>query len=148
MNKELRAEIIKRTQEIGNKLAINYRFTKVSTQEDRQKGIWGEATTEYLEEKYGECTTEIRWEHPNFPNFYVEFDFRFADPRLAVHFGNIMASVEISDFNNETKENDDNWKISEYQVWEEGGLEHAHLLTNKLNEMLDGVKEKYGIKKE
>lgn len=55
-----RQETIKTLQQIAADIAQEMGYTEMRVGEDRQKGIWGESFTRYLEETYGECTKEIK----------------------------------------------------------------------------------------
>lgn len=99
-----RDETIKMLRDIGETIAKKYGYTDLLIGEDRQKGIWGERLTAHLEEKYGECTQEIKWVDPENNENYVQFRFRFANPVIShgrfdrgddhSHY----ASQEFSDF--------------------------------------------------
>lgn len=98
-----RDETIKVLQKAGENLARSLGFTDIVIGEDRQKGIWGENLTKYLEEKYGSCTQEIKWQDSENRNNYVEFRFRFSDPVISINTFDRgdkkqnMASIEYSD---------------------------------------------------
>lgn len=100
MNREETIYVLQRTCEA---LARQRGYTDIEIGEDRQKGIWGESMTKYLEETYGSCTKEIRYRDPENSNNYVEFRFRFSDPVIALHTfergddKEQLANIEYSD---------------------------------------------------
>ena len=100
MNRE---ETILVLQKAAEHLARERGYTDIEIGEDRQKGIWGENLTKYLEEKFGSCTQEIKWRDPENRNNHVEFRFRFADPVISINTFDRgdkkqnMASIEYSD---------------------------------------------------
>lgn len=100
MNRE---ETINVLQKAAEKLAREHGFTDIEIGEEREKGFWGEGLTEYLEEKFGSCTQEIKWRDPKNKYNYIEFRFRFANPVIAMctfdrgDDGNNLASIEYSD---------------------------------------------------
>lgn len=100
MNREETIYVLQRTCEA---LARQRGYTDIEIGEDRQKGIWGENMTKYLEETYGSCTKEFRYQDPENSSNYVEFRFRFADPVIALHTfergddKEQLANIEYSD---------------------------------------------------
>jgi len=97
-----RQESIKTLQTIVNRIAQKYGYTEMVAGQDKQKGIWDEAFTNFLEEKYGDCSTEIKWFKPGDDYSYVEFRFRFSNPVIAIKFRDdqkreTLASLEFSD---------------------------------------------------
>ena len=98
-----REETIQVLQKAAEHLAREHGYTDIEIGEDRQKGIWGENFTKYLEEKFGSCTQEIKWRDPENRNNYVEFRFRFSDPVISINTFDRgdkkqnMASIEYSD---------------------------------------------------
>lgn len=119
-----RKAVIKTLQSVANALAERYGFSTMEVGEDRDKGIWGEKFTEYLEERHGECTEKIHWykDEESKRDAYVEFRFRFASPLISVHIKGeqnveIMGNVEFSNYNYETKEYDTDFRISECMAW-------------------------------
>lgn len=100
MNRE---ETIEMLQEVGNALAKKYGYEDITIGEDRQKGFWGESMTEMLEQKYGECSKEVKWCDPANKDNYIQFRFRFANPVICRHTFSrgdeheSMASMEFSD---------------------------------------------------
>lgn len=52
-----RQETIKTLQQIAADIAQEMGYTEMRVGEDRQKGIWGESFTRYLEETYRYCKT-------------------------------------------------------------------------------------------
>lgn len=112
-----RENCIKKMQKIGAEVAKELGYTEMQVGEDRQKGLWGENLTAYLEKKYGECTENIRWYAPEKPEDYVEFDFRFSDPRITIRKDGTtgaLATIEASDFNRE------NWKKKKAEMAKQG----------------------------
>lgn len=103
-----RQDTIKTLQQIAAEIAQEMGYTEMRVGEDRQKGIWGEGFTRYLEETYGECTKEIRWFKPDAPKDLafgdnIEFSFRISNPQICIdHWetDGTLANVEFSDWNN------------------------------------------------
>lgn len=101
-----RDQAIKTLQLIGAEIAKEMGYTEMVIGEDRQKGVWGENFTKFLETEYGECTKEIKWFKENKPNNLsygdnIEFSFRFSSPQLIIDHRNVdgsLASIELSDF--------------------------------------------------
>ena len=84
-----RQDTIKILQQIAAEIAQEMGYTEMKIGEDRQKGIWGESFTRYLEETYGECTKAIRWFKPDAPKDLafgdnIEFSFRFSYPQVCI----------------------------------------------------------------
>ena len=104
-----RQETIKTLQQIAADIAQEMGYTEMRVGEDRQKGIWGESFTRYLEETYGECTKEIKWFKPDAPEYLtygdnIEFSFRFSSPQVCIDHRKTdgsLAEVEFSDWNPE-----------------------------------------------
>lgn len=104
-----RQDTIKTLQQIAAEIAQEMGYTEMKIGEDRQKGIWGESFTRYLEETYGECTKAIRWFKPDAPKDLafgdnIEFSFRFSDPQVCIDHRKTdgsLANVEFSDWNSE-----------------------------------------------
>lgn len=102
-----RMEAIKTLQQMAASIAYNMGYTEMYIGEERQKGIWGENFTKFLEEKYGECTKTIKWFKPEFPvdmsyGNNIEFSFRFSNPQICIDnrvLDGSLANVEFSDFN-------------------------------------------------
>ena len=103
-----RQETIKTLQQIAAEIAQEMGYTEMRVGEDRQKGVWGEGFTRYLEETYVECTKEIRWFKPDAPKDLafgdnIEFSFRFSKPQICIDHretDGALANVEFSDWNN------------------------------------------------
>lgn len=104
-----RQDTIKTLQQIAAEIAQEMGYTEMKIGEDRQKGIWGESFTRYLEETYGECTQEIRWFKPDAPKDLafgdnIKFSFRFSNPKVCIDHRKTdgsLANVEFSDWNSE-----------------------------------------------
>lgn len=129
-----RDEFVKAIQELGAKFAEWFGCDVMSIGEDRQKGIWGETMTRFLEEKHGACTEEIKWTKENEQEGYqteVEFRFRFANPCLSIRVNTpqkeVLGSLEFSNWNKETQNHDGEYKLSE--VLSFGGREGMELAT-------------------
>ena len=103
-----RQDTIKTLQQIAAEIAQEMGYTEMRVGEDRQKGIWEEGFTRYLEETYGKCTKEIRWFKPDAPKDLafgdnIEFSFRFSKPQICIDHretDGALANVEFSDWNN------------------------------------------------
>ena len=172
-----RKETITMLQEVGSNLALKYGFTDMEIGEDRQKGIWGEKLTAYLEEQFGECTKEIKWRSPENPNNYVEFRFRFQDPVLALNTfdrGEVksnLASLEYSDHDADWTHYDelrrkswdkedvepyhfvdyvhtDKYRLSEMQVWGDKGLNYVKEIQDMIAEYQKEMQNKEKVSKE
>ena len=84
MNRE---QAIKTLKTICSQVAEKYGFTEMEIGQDRQKGIWGEKFTEFLEKTTGgDCSTEIKWRKPGNDYDRVEFRFRFDNPVISIRF--------------------------------------------------------------
>lgn len=103
-----RQDTIKTLQQIAAEIAQEMGYTEMRVGEDRQKGIWEEGFTRYLEETYGKCTKEIRWFKPDAPKDLafgdnIEFSFRISNPQICIDHretDGTLANVEFSDWNN------------------------------------------------
>lgn len=103
-----RKETIARLLMMGAEIAEQMGYTQMEIGEDREKGIWGEGFTEFLEKKYGECTKIVRWVRKEKQDFtygdMVQFSFRFSNPQLMIDHRKVdgsMAKIELDDFNHE-----------------------------------------------
>ena len=69
----------------------------------------------------------------------VELRYRFSHPRLDVYLPNKkgFASLEFSDYDNETKENTGIWHYSESQIFYEQGIELFNKIYNRFFELKD-----------
>lgn len=102
-----RNEAIARLQRIGSEIAQEMGYTQMVIKEDRSQGIWGERLTDYLEQKYGNCTQEIKWFKEDKPADLVygdniSFEFRFSSPKLCIDrrkTDGSFASIALSDWN-------------------------------------------------
>lgn len=141
-----RFEMVSRMNDLASELAAKHGFELMESQDDRQKGIWGEELTKKLEKEHGPCTQETRWTSATKPG-HVLFRFRFASPLIAIQEyskgGNqVMASVEIGQrYNTGTKESDGDWTIREAMIWDAayGGESLYH-------ELVKGLRQKNIIK--
>lgn len=103
-----RQDTIKTLQQIAAEIAQEMGYTEMRVGEDRQKGIWEEGFTRYLEETYGKCTKEIRWFKPDAQKDLafgdnIEFSFRISNPQICIDHretDGTLANVEFSDWNN------------------------------------------------
>lgn len=96
-----RNEAIRVIQTIASQMARKYGYTDMLKGKDRQKGIWGEEFTKFLEkEEKGDCSTVIRWLKPGNTEDYMEFRYRFSNPVIALRFhsngAECLASLEFS----------------------------------------------------
>ena len=109
--KERRAEFIAKVRRFAEHLAKEYNCDRVTVGEDRQKGVWGEGMTKWLEEKCGgDCSTNITWDggeekivskyitKPQ-PERRVELRFRFDSPCVGVEldYRKMFAELQFSD---------------------------------------------------
>lgn len=92
-----REELIKEMRLAGSRIAKKYGLDTMKVGEDRQKGIWGEGLTQYLENKEGPCDMFVNWTNGVDKYPCVDFDFRFATPRLGMRdaTGNIGFYAEV-----------------------------------------------------
>ena len=85
-----RNELINACNSILKTMATKYGFNYLVETEDRQKGIWGESFTEFLENTVGECTKGYLIfkdkDHMNKYDPYLEFRYRFSDPCISYNF--------------------------------------------------------------
>lgn len=102
MEKKSRELVIANMQTYANELAKGFGCDQVKEREDRQKGIWGESMTKFLEKEHGQCTKEITYYcGEGRKRTEVQFRFRFANPviSLSLHGGLVFASVEVGEHN-------------------------------------------------
>ena len=109
---ERRAEFIAKVRMFAETLAREYRCDEVEADEDRQKGIWGEGMTAWLEKRCGgDCSTNVKWtggerkkvsEHDKEPRpeRQVELRFRFDSPCVSVYldYRKTFAELQFSDY--------------------------------------------------
>lgn len=116
---EHRTEFIAKVRRFGEHLAREYGCDRVTVDEDRQKGVWGEGMTKWLEERCGgDCSTNIKWDGGGMktvgegrsyereqPERQVELRFRFDSPCVSVKldYRKTFAELQFSD----SMENDD-----------------------------------------
>jgi len=112
--RQLRADFIAEVREFAEGLAKEYRCDIVTVDEDRQKGVWGEGMTKWLEEKCGgDCSTNITWDGGLVKTFdkgksyekerherRVELRFRFDSPCVSVwlDYRQTFAELQFSDY--------------------------------------------------
>lgn len=142
-----RQDVIKELIALTSKLAQEYNCPEYQCGEDRQKGIWGEDFTKYLENTYGECTKEFKFtseekfmyrgyktEDISKPVCCVRFRYRFASPCIAIEIykgqRQIFAEMEISDYRGK-------WHISQFTIFDEDGLEFANKLRSEWHKIKD-----------
>jgi len=138
-----RDELIKLMQLIANELASEFEFDEVNIGEDRQKGIWGEEFTYYLERTYGECTKDVTYKSSDKLG-RVNFRFRFVTPCISIktyddNHHEVFCEVEVDKpFDCELKKHseDDQWTITQSTLFspEFGGLEYYNKIKSKLVE--------------
>lgn len=107
-----RDEFIAKVRAFAVQLAEEHECGECTVDEDRQKGIWGERMTAWLEEKCGgDCSTNVKWtggesrkvadydKEPR-PERMVELRFRFSNPCVSVSldYRREFAEIEFSDF--------------------------------------------------
>ena len=70
----------------------------------------------------------------------IELRYRFGHPRLDVYLPNKkgFASLEFSDFDNETREHTGIWNYSESQIFYEQGIELFNKIYNRFFELKNG----------
>lgn len=135
MNRE---ETVKYIKEVADRISNKYGFCLVSMGEDRQKGIWGEKMTQFLEGKYGDCSTKIIWykDDDTRCNHHLEFRYRFSNPVLTLYNYNgnkeVMGNIEFSSYDCETKQHTDNYYLS--QCLSFGGKEGLALVNELITE--------------
>lgn len=112
--KQLRAEFITEVREFAERLAREYKCDEVTVDEDRQKGIWGEGMTAWLEDRCGgDCSTNVKWSGGEVkvigkgekwecerPERQVEMRFRFDSPCVSVYLDHrkTFAELQFSDY--------------------------------------------------
>ena len=140
-----RNDVIRTLQKIGAVLAEEHGFDNVDIGEDRQKGIWGEALTKKLEKECGPCTKEITWYGADRKEQHVQFRFRFANPRLCIRMpGEVLAELEIGDYNYEEKKHDGNFHIAEGVFWKDDGAALLRMLIERwYAEVKEHIKEEW-----
>lgn len=114
-----RDQLIINMYKAAEKLALAHGFTVVTTKEDRQKGIWGEELTKYLENHFGRCTEEVTWTSQE-KKGKVQLRFRFASPLICIkeYDANgvaVMASAEVSQ--QYTGNYTGDWTVTETMTW-------------------------------
>lgn len=135
-----RSQVIKDLQTYASQLAEHYGFTEMEIGEDRQKGVWGEGFTSFLEKKYGECTKEVRWMDKNDPGNYVEFRFRFQNPCVCISLNGreTLAECEVGSGYRKVDgkfEYDNAYRPHGFTAWGEGCLE----LSQKLKDDIENI---------
>lgn len=143
-----RSQVIKDLQTYASQLAEHYGFTEMEIGEDRQKGVWGEGFTSFLEKKYGECTKEIHWRDKNEPDNYVEFRFRFENPCVCISLDGrkTLAECEVGCSYrkvDEKYERDNVYRPKQFTAWGEGCLELAQKLKNDIENITMNMTNKF-----
>ena len=139
-----RHKVVSVVRGIAEKVAKKRNYTQMVIEEDRQKGIWGEELTRYLEKTYGECTEEITWYPEGTDKFgaydpQVKFRFRFSSPVVSIMGDGVsFGSIEISDYDSITKEYNGNYKISEGMFWKAEGQALLQELIDEWNSVDSG----------
>ena len=145
-----REEVIKSLINLTANLAQEYNCTEYQCGEDRQKGIWGEEFTQYLEHTYGECTKEFTFssedkfiyrgyqkEDSSKPVRRIRFRYRFANPCIAIEVykgqRQIFAEMEISDYGGK-------WHIGQFTIFDEDGMEFANRLRLEWHKIKEAIK--------
>lgn len=109
--KSLKSFMIKKAEELN--------LTVFEQGEDRQKGVWGEKFTEFLEKQVGgDCATTIIIRDENDRRRYLEFRFIFSNPCIAYNWyeGNSQCMVSFEFSNTEYVDSD--------EVYENDGMFH------------------------
>lgn len=114
-----RDEVIARMKKVAADFAERLGYDILTAGEDRQKGIWGEALTYYLERHRGSCTEELKWTSDTKPGS-VTFRFRFATPSISIRTyedggrRSSMAVVEVDQpYDCIEKRNHGDWAVTE-----------------------------------
>ena len=138
-----RDELIHEMRQAGARIAKKYGLDTMQVGQDRQKGIWGEGLTRYLEQKDGPCDFFVNWTNGVDKYPCVEFDFRFATPRLGMRdaTGNVGAFVEVDyPWDSEAKDRDRTkpFEITEVMYWKpkRGGSVYLREILSRVNRIL------------
>lgn len=163
MNRE---DFIKRLISFGSQKAKENGYTEVLRGEDREKGIWGEEFTAFLEKEVGgDCSSTIKWYNPdNGEKDCVEFYFRFNSPcilhrwhcdgyeclvsfeftnRKLVKTGETYQEDGFFHLKGEqiTKFVEDKWRISQIMSWSFDMEEVAKVFEDWKRNLLDLIKD-------
>lgn len=162
MNRE---DFIKRLITFGSQRAKEIGYTEVLRGEDRQKGVWGENFTKFLEkEAGGDCSSTIKWYNPDKEKDCIEFYFRFNSPCILRRwYSDGYECLVCFDFTNkklvntgETYQEDgylhkkgeqitefveDRWRLSQVMSWNFDKEEVAKVFEEWKRELLDLIKE-------
>ena len=123
-----REELIREMQGAAARIAKKYGLNEVKIGEDRQKGIWGEGLTKFLEERDGQCTRTITWTNGRDRYPEVMFDFRFSTPRIGIRDDGQTGSGAFVEVNNpwseELKQRDRSkpFMVTEVMYWKPSRL--------------------------
>ena len=158
MKHDDRNEVVKRLQEYAAQLAAEYGYTDMHVGEDRQKGVWGEAFTAWLEKQEGgPCATEIHWYQDGNTKNYVEFRFWFETPCVSVSCNNRETFCEISvsdvvkrdEADQIVRNEDGSWKKdrvfrpNHVTAWGQGCLEIANRMVSDIEKFTHPMTNDY-----
>lgn len=136
-----REDFLKKLIDFSSQKAKELGYNEIDRRENRQKGIWDPAFTDFLEKLVGgDCASEIVWWSSDKKFCYIEFRFRFENPCVAIkwdvdgyeclvefQFSN-RKLVETGEYYNEDsslhKKGDpvkefveDKWRIAQVMMW-------------------------------
>ena len=114
----------------------------VTCKQNTQQGLWGEDMAKFIQSKLGkDAIDEIRWDDAA-NGKQVEFRHRFGNPCVSLSYNRdkdreVLAEMELSDYDAEASSHTDNYCISQFTVFSEQGLE----LAKELQELWHKIKK-------
>lgn len=144
-----RNEFVGKVKAFAAALAEEHGCDRLTEGEDRQKGVWGEEATAYLERKVGgDCASTLRYEggeydeetryHKPAPECRVTFRFRFSDPCVTVWLdhGRTMAELEFTDWKDGESTGD--FRLHEVHGWGDGAVGLLVRMSEKWADFYEG----------
>lgn len=114
----------------------------VTCEQNTKQGLWGEDMAKFIQSKFGEdAIDEIRWNDAA-NGKQIEFRHRFGNPCVSLSYNRdkdreVLAEMELSDYDAEASSHTDNYCISQFTVFSEQGLE----LAKELQELWHKIKK-------
>lgn len=141
MSKIITREVADRfINEIASELAKEYNCKNFFVGEDRQKGIWSEEFTKFLEAQHGQCTEQIKFTGYNDDYIIsVETRYKFSSPAVCIRFKNRhvksedLAEMCLSGYNPDKQDWSSEYHISDFQCFNSRGLDLAQDLRERWN---------------
>ena len=145
-----RALMIGAMLDAGAELARRHGCLHVFDEVDRQKGVWGEHLTRWLEAEYGACTEGRVWSSSEagkggtsegWADRCVELRWRFASPCLSVWVDGrrTFAEVQLTNMGDgNLADYDGRWRVHEIHCWEGEGTPMEPLI----RELLEAVRSR------